>query len=155
MPRYRKWYLPHMVKCGLLFAYERAARKGTRMQRHFTTVPPGGGIPVENQLPGSVIEETSPRMAARTICETVRDEHGRKGIAAFLAAAAPFLPCELIAETAQYFHVDTPPEARPESPKPAQKEAPPIPPELLMQLLQQGGGSGGLDPMMLLKMLQK
>lgn len=72
------------------------------MPRNFTTIPPNVSVPVQNQLPSAVIEEEmSPLAAARTICKTVRDEHGRKGIAAFLDVAAPFLPDDLVSETAQ------------------------------------------------------
>lgn len=125
------------------------------MPRPVMTTLPHASARVENRLPTGVIEEISPIMAARTVCETVRDEHGRKGVGEFLAVAAPFLPSELVAETAQYFHVEPPQAAGVTETKPPQKEAPPIPPELLLSLLQGGGSGGGLDPMMLLKMMQK
>lgn len=102
--------------------------------------------------------------------QAVRDEHGREGVRAYVGALNPLLPRALIEQLSAKLGVEAPPmlppnlqhpshiqqEAQPI--KPLQKDAPAIPPELMMQLLQSlvggGMGGGGLDPAMLLKLLQ-
>ena len=96
-------------------------------------------------------------MVVIATCDIVREEHGRRGIGAVLAAVEPYLPRALVEEAAAHFRVEPPPCSEPqkeEAAKPNQRAAPPIPPELLMQLLGGGAGGGGLDPMMLLKLMQ-
>lgn len=128
-----------------------------------STLPNAGARPQPKQAgdaPQNVHQELAPSMVVIATCDIVRDEHGRRGIGAFLAAVEPFLPRALIEQAAAHFHVDVPPCSAPvreEPEKPAKREAPPIPPELLLQLLggnAGGGGTGGIDPMMLLKLMQ-
>ena len=102
--------------------------------------------------------------------QAVRDEHGREGMRAYVRALNPLLPRARVEELAKMWGVEAPPHAPPVMPgnhsepaapppqKPPHKEQPAIPPELLMQLLQgmgsSGGGGGGLDPSMLIRLMQ-
>ena len=137
--------------------------------------PPHGGAPQGNApqtappKPQGQNEACTPLQAGMALAQAVREEHGREGVRAYIAALNPLLPRALLEQLAAKLNVPAPPPAPPSMPhagaqphaqepplKPPQKEAPNIPPELLLQLLQGTGGSGGgFDPSMLLKLLQK
>lgn len=107
----------------------------------------------------------SPFQAGVTLGQSVRDEHGREGVRAYISALNPLLPRALLEQIAGRLGVETPPPTPPSMPhaqhlsseplRSPQKESPAIPPELLLQLLQGAGGGGGLDPTLLIKLLQK
>ena len=134
------------------------------------TLPQGGVAQNAPQKQQGHEEPLTPMQAGFALGQAVRDEHGREGVRAYVTALNPLLPRALIEQLAQKFGVEAPPHVPPSMPhahhapsqepppKPPQKDASPgIPPELLMQLLQNtgGGGGGGLDPSMLMKLLQK
>ena len=121
----------------------------------------GRGQPIP-EIPPAQEQTVTPLMAGVLVGQAVRDEHGREGVRSYVCALNPLLPRALVEQIASKLGVDTPPPlppstatAAPVETKPTQKEAPAIPPELMLQLLQgMGGGGGGLDPSMLLKLLQ-
>lgn len=127
------------------------------------TLSNGGGMhPQSGHQPQQ--EPLSSLQAGVLLGQAVRDEHGREGLRAYVAALNPLLPRALVEQLANKLGVEAPPPVPPiphglaapqPPPKPPQKEGPAIPPELLLQLLQgSGGGGGGLDPSLLLKLLQ-
>jgi len=66
----------------------------------------------------------SPLSCAVQLGETVRDEHGRAGVQAYVKALAPLLPQSLIDQLAYRLNVSVPappPPPPPPQPKPAQQ----------------------------------
>ena len=126
------------------------------------TLSNGGGSHPAPQ-PGQQSDPTSSLQAGVLLGQAVRDEHGREGLRAYVAALNPLLPRALVEQLAHKLGVEVPPPVPPiphglavaqPPPKPPQKEGGAIPPELLLQLLQGSSGGGGLDPSLLLKLLQ-
>lgn len=107
---------------------------------------------------GPAQQRISPLQAAVTLGEHVRTEHGRAGVQRFVAALAPLLAEDLLQQAAQQLGVPCPA-------KPVQAAGPGGPehrgePDMkqmlaLMQAMQKGGGGGGLDPSLLMQLMQK
>ncbi len=98
-----------------------------------------------------VSEEMRPLTGAERLCELIRSEHGRAGVARFLVVLAPFVPRSFLERLAERCGVDCPPaQDAPRHERP--KETPAIKPEQLLKLMNMGG-SGGLDTAALLQLI--
>lgn len=107
--------------------------------------------------PAHMNEELRPLAGAERLCELIRGEHGRAGVARFLPALAPFVPRDFLEQLAARTGVDCPPAGAPPGKLPHEKprEAPAIKPEQLLKLMNMGGGNGGLDPAALIKLMSE
>lgn len=110
----------------------------------------------QNPPPG----EIHPLTAAAVLANFVRVEHGREGVRRFLKAISPLVPHEFLAQLADAVGESVPAPAPPPpivAERDEKKPAGPNPEELLllMQALGGGGSGGGLDPKLLMKLMQK
>ncbi len=121
----------------------------------------GRGPRMMNPEPqGMRVEADDPLGGAVMLGAMIRGEYGREGVQRFVNRIAQLVPRAFLEQLSEQLDVTAPPrELPPEREPPAEKkrEGPPIPPELLMQLMNKGKaseGGGGLDPSMLIKLLQ-
>ena len=78
----------------------------------------------------------SPLTCAVTLGETVREEHGRAGVQAYVKALAPLLPPSMTDQLAYRLNVPVPAPPPPPSAPPVQKNAPPPDMEKLLQMMR-------------------
>lgn len=98
----------------------------------------------------------SPLQAVVALGEHVRSEHGRAGAQRLVAALSPLLEEDLLRQASQQLGVPPPAYAPApvSSPSPPKKGGPDMEQMLgMMQALQ--GGKGGLDPKILMQLMQK
>lgn len=96
--------------------------------------------------------------AGATLGELVRIQYGREGVKRYLVAINPLIPYDALTRIADLLGEAAPPECVLEQARPKPEEKPKSPamnPEQMLLLMQAlGGGEGGLDPKLLLKLLQ-
>jgi len=98
-------------------------------------------------------ERISPLQAVVVLGEHVRSERGRVGVQSFLGALSSHLDEALLLRAAGQLGVEPP-----VSPKPKEQGSKGMDIEKmlsLMQLMQNGKGSGGLDPKLLMQLMQQ
>ena len=113
--------------------------------------------------PGSIPDRgaaVSPLAAAFSLGEFIRAEHGTAGLKRFLLSLNPLLPYDMIQQLAAKYAMPAPPKPpEPVIPQTVEKQEKPagMSPEQLMLLMNalNGGQSGGLDPALLMKLMQK
>lgn len=100
-----------------------------------------------------------PLSAASALADFIRIEHGRDGVRRYLAALNPLLPREFLVELCSVLGESPPPPYAPPIPVERDEKRPSGPnPQELMLLMQALNGSkegGGLDPKLLLKLMQQ
>lgn len=122
------------------------------MQRY-----PPGALPRNGAIQPSVPpRENDPLRGAQELCMLIRSEHGRAGVARFVAALQPFVPHDFVRQLAGAVGVEAPRGEEPPEKKPQQ--SPQMKPEQLMKLMNLAGGGnggGGADPASLLKLFSE
>lgn len=114
-----------------------------------------GRLPQSGEWQGGPTQQRlSPLQAAVALGEHVRTEHGRDGVQRFIAALSPLLPDEVLQPAAQQLGVNPPARGKEPSKKQQQRSGPDMEQMLrLMQALQKG--KDGLDPKLLMQLMQK
>lgn len=112
-----------------------------------------------------------PLIAAVTLGEFIRSEHGREGVHRYVQVLAALVPHGLIVQVAKRLNTEVPPPLPPlpvddppspsPPPKRENKSAGNLSPEQLIKLMQNmgkgtggNGTGGGLDPAMLISLLK-
>lgn len=120
--------------------------------------------PPNNPRPPQQQANLQPIGAAAMLGEFIRTEHGREGVRRYLAAINPLVPHDILERIAAQLGENAPPEIRPPQPQqqatPIEHDPPPkknnMSPEQMLILMQaMNGGDGGIDPKILMQLLQK
>lgn len=118
--------------------------------------------PPNNTRPPQQQANLQPIGSAAMLGEFIRTEHGREGVRRYLAAINPLVPHDILERIAAQLGEPAPPELRPPQPQPTPIEHDPPPkknnmsPEQMLMFMQAlNGGDGGVDPKILMQLLQK
>ena len=132
------------------------------MQQNFTGgTPPRSPYIQTSRVDTEAGQGDAALLGGFSLGELIRAEHGKAGVASFVAAINPMVPYAFLEKLCQRLDTQTPPRPVPSeagAPQPSKKKSKPaIKPEQLLSLMQMkdNKGSSGLDPAMLIKLFNQ